>query len=180
MINDTQMDSGEKLRWECKAMGRPRPTYRWLRNGLPLMSQVPIKPWNTLLLTSMKHQNSYIEFTWMGSILERRGLHITMENLEIIFLHMSFFWQSGIEILNGELTIHKVQQTDSGMYQCVAENKYAAIYSSAELKILGSRVFPVKSVILKIDGTAKENKPFFLQQRVPWNLPQKGASLHSE
>ncbi|CAG14336.1 unnamed protein product, partial [Tetraodon nigroviridis] len=64
MINDTQMDSGEKLRWECKAMGRPRPTYRWLRNGLPLMSQ------------------------------------------------------SGIEILNGELTIHKVQQTDSGMYQC--------------------------------------------------------------
>lgn len=60
MINDTQMDSGEKLRWECKAMGRPRPTYRWLRNGLPLMSQVPIVPWNTLLLTShctMKHQN---------------------------------------------------------------------------------------------------------------------------
>lgn len=44
MINDTQMDSGEKLRWECKAMGRPRPTYRWLRNGLPLTSQVPISP----------------------------------------------------------------------------------------------------------------------------------------
>uniref|UniRef100_A0A7N6BD67 Contactin-5 n=1 Tax=Anabas testudineus TaxID=64144 RepID=A0A7N6BD67_ANATE len=32
MINDTQMDSGEKLQWECKATGRPRPTYRWLRN----------------------------------------------------------------------------------------------------------------------------------------------------
>lgn len=40
MINDTQMDSGEKLQWECKATGRPRPTYRWLRNGLPLTSQV--------------------------------------------------------------------------------------------------------------------------------------------
>lgn len=26
---------------------------------------------------------------------------------------------------------------DSGMYQCVAENKYGAVYSSAELKILG-------------------------------------------
>eukprot|EP00066_Takifugu_rubripes_P004963 XP_003968701.1 PREDICTED: contactin-5 [Takifugu rubripes] len=84
MINDTQMDSGEKLRWECKATGRPRPTYRWLRNGLPLTSQ------------------------------------------------------SGVEILNGELTIHKVQQTDSGMYQCVGENKYGAIYSNAELKILAS------------------------------------------
>lgn len=40
MINDTQMDSGEKLQWECKAIGRPRPTYRWIRNGLPLTSQV--------------------------------------------------------------------------------------------------------------------------------------------
>lgn len=84
MINDTQMDSGEKLQWECKATGRPRPTYRWLRNGLPLTSQ------------------------------------------------------ARIEIVNGELTIHRVQQMDSGMYQCIAENKYGAIYSSAELKILAS------------------------------------------
>lgn len=84
MINDTQMDSGEKLQWECKATGRPRPTYRWLLNGLPLTSQ------------------------------------------------------ARIEIVNGELTIHRVQQTDSGMYQCIAENKYGAVYSSAELKILAS------------------------------------------
>lgn len=48
MINDTQMDSGEKLQWECKAIGRPRPTYRWLRNGLPLTSQVPILLHSTL------------------------------------------------------------------------------------------------------------------------------------
>uniref|UniRef100_A0A8C1TKS6 Contactin-5 n=1 Tax=Cyprinus carpio TaxID=7962 RepID=A0A8C1TKS6_CYPCA len=67
MINDTQLDSGEQLRWECRATGKPRPTYRWLRNGEPLNSQ-----------------------------------------------------------------------TDSGMYQCIAENKYGAIYSSAELKILAS------------------------------------------
>ncbi|XP_034095686.1 contactin-5 isoform X5 [Gymnodraco acuticeps] len=82
MINDTQMDSGEKLQWECKAMGRPRPTYHWLRNGLPLTSQ------------------------------------------------------GRMEIVNGELTIHRVQQTDSGMYQCVAGNKYGSINSNAELKIL--------------------------------------------
>lgn len=49
MINDTQMDSGEKLQWECKAIGRPRPTYRWLRNGLPLTSQVPTLLHNTHL-----------------------------------------------------------------------------------------------------------------------------------
>ncbi|RXN25200.1 contactin-5 isoform X1 [Labeo rohita] len=40
MINDTQLDSGEQLHWECRATGKPRPTYRWLRNGEPLNSQV--------------------------------------------------------------------------------------------------------------------------------------------
>lgn len=49
--------------------------------------------------------------------------------------------QSRVEMLNGELIIHRVQQADSGMYQCVAENKYGAIYSSAELKILGKYLY---------------------------------------
>uniref|UniRef100_A0AAR2IWC7 Contactin-5 n=1 Tax=Pygocentrus nattereri TaxID=42514 RepID=A0AAR2IWC7_PYGNA len=84
MINDSQLDSGEQLQWECRATGKPRPTYRWLRNGEPLTPQ------------------------------------------------------NRVEMLNGELIIHRVQQADSGMYQCVAENKYGAIYSSAELKILAS------------------------------------------
>ncbi|KAA0714687.1 Contactin-5 Precursor [Triplophysa tibetana] len=84
MINDTQLDSGEQLRWECRAAGKPRPTYRWMRNGEPLSPQ------------------------------------------------------SRVEMVNGELIIHRLQQADSGMYQCIAENKYGSIYSSAELKILAS------------------------------------------
>ncbi|GAA6075433.1 contactin-5, partial [Tachysurus ichikawai] len=45
---------------------------------------------------------------------------------------------SQVQTLNGELIIQKVQPGDSGMYQCVAENKYGTIYSNAELKILAS------------------------------------------
>lgn len=40
-------------------------------------------------------------------------------------------------MVNGVLMIHNVNQSDAGMYQCLAENKYGAIYASAELKILG-------------------------------------------
>ncbi|XP_059961217.1 contactin-5 [Mesoplodon densirostris] len=83
-LNDTQLDSGSPLRWECKATGKPRPTYRWLKNGVPLLLQ------------------------------------------------------SRIEMFNGVLMIHNVNQSDAGMYQCLAENKYGAIYGSAELKILAS------------------------------------------
>lgn len=45
--------------------------------------------------------------------------------------------QNRIEMVNGLLMIHSVNQSDAGMYQCLAENKYGAIYASAELKILG-------------------------------------------
>uniref|UniRef100_A0A3Q2LI49 Contactin-5 n=1 Tax=Equus caballus TaxID=9796 RepID=A0A3Q2LI49_HORSE len=83
-LNDTQLDSGSPLRWECKATGKPRPTYRWLKNGVPLLPQ------------------------------------------------------SRVEMVNGVLMIHNVNQSDAGMYQCLAENKYGAIYASAELKILAS------------------------------------------
>lgn len=40
-------------------------------------------------------------------------------------------------MVNGVLMIHSVNQSDAGMYQCVAENKHGAIYAGAELKILG-------------------------------------------
>ncbi|XP_036758713.2 contactin-5 [Manis pentadactyla] len=83
-LNDTQLDSGSPLRWECKATGKPRPTYRWLKNGMPLLPQ------------------------------------------------------SRVEMVNGVLMINHVNQSDAGMYQCLAENKYGAIYASAELKILAS------------------------------------------
>uniref|UniRef100_H0WQI0 Contactin-5 n=2 Tax=Otolemur garnettii TaxID=30611 RepID=H0WQI0_OTOGA len=89
-LNDTQLDSGSPLRWECKATGKPRPTYRWLKNGAPYSPQ------------------------------------------------------SRVEMVNGVLMIHSVNQSDAGMYQCLAENKYGAIYASAELKILASApTFPL-------------------------------------
>lgn len=122
MINDTQMDSGEKLQWECKATGRPRPTYRWLRNGLPLTSQVP-----------PPLQRSVV------SVCRWRRETSRLFRLFVVFHQGAFLFSQGrLEIATGELTIHKVQQADSGMYQCVAENKYGGVYSNAELKILGS------------------------------------------
>lgn len=140
MINDTQMDSGEKLQWECKAMGRPRPTYRWLRNGLPLTSQVPALRHNTLAFLILPRNIWIIPFK-----LHNHCIYSIIPSKISLFTYDSFVFffllQGRVEIVNGEVTIHKVQQTDSGMYQCIGENKYGAIYSNAELKILGSGTF---------------------------------------
>ncbi|XP_030076873.1 contactin-2 [Microcaecilia unicolor] len=41
--------------------------------------------------------------------------------------------QDRIEVTSGELRISKITAEDSGMYQCIAENKHGSVYTSAEL-----------------------------------------------
>ncbi|XP_050760539.1 contactin-6-like isoform X4 [Gymnogyps californianus] len=72
------------LFWECKAKGKPSPSYSWLKNGQPLTSE------------------------------ER------------------------IQIENGTLIIPMLNMSDSGLYQCVAENKYDTIYANAELRVIAA------------------------------------------
>uniref|UniRef100_A0A8C6VDF9 Contactin 6 n=1 Tax=Naja naja TaxID=35670 RepID=A0A8C6VDF9_NAJNA len=81
---NTQLSLYETLVWECEAIGKPKPSYSWFKNGKPLTSE------------------------------ER------------------------IQIENGTLTISMLNISDSGLYQCVAENKYDSIYSNAELRVMAS------------------------------------------
>ncbi|XP_040348087.1 contactin-3 isoform X3 [Herpailurus yagouaroundi] len=84
LIRDVELAVEDNLFWECRASGKPKPSYRWLKNGEAL-------------------------------VLEER-----------------------IQIENGALTISNLNVTDSGMFQCIAENKHGLIYSSAELKVIAS------------------------------------------
>ncbi|XP_014802090.1 PREDICTED: contactin-6 [Calidris pugnax] len=74
----------DSLFWECKAKGKPSPSYSWLKNGQALASE------------------------------ER------------------------IQIENGTLIIRMLHMSDSGLYQCVAENKHGTIYASAELRVIAA------------------------------------------
>ncbi|OXB81552.1 UNVERIFIED_CONTAM: hypothetical protein H355_008400 [Colinus virginianus] len=84
MITDTEIAVEDTLFWDCRASGKPKPSYRWLKNG---------------------------------------------DQLSI---------EGRIQIENGALTISNLNLTDSGRYQCIAENKHGVIYSSAELRVVAS------------------------------------------
>uniref|UniRef100_A0A8C5JN53 Contactin-3 n=1 Tax=Junco hyemalis TaxID=40217 RepID=A0A8C5JN53_JUNHY len=83
-IQDVEVAVEDTLSWECRASGKPKPSYRWLKNG---------------------------------------------EQLAI---------EGRIQIENGALTISNLNLTDSGRYQCIAENKHGVISSSAELRVVAS------------------------------------------
>uniref|UniRef100_A0A673CCR2 Contactin 3b n=1 Tax=Sphaeramia orbicularis TaxID=375764 RepID=A0A673CCR2_9TELE len=86
-LTDTALSIQENLFWECKASGKPKPSYSWLKN-------------------------------------------------ELFSLPLSL--QGRVQIENGALSIAALNLSDSGMYQCVAENKHGIIYSSAQLMVLAS------------------------------------------
>uniref|UniRef100_A0A096LYG5 Contactin 3b n=1 Tax=Poecilia formosa TaxID=48698 RepID=A0A096LYG5_POEFO len=85
-ITDTARSIEENLFWECKANGKPKPSYSWLKNGEQMVAEVMAR----------------------------------------------------VEIENGALSITALNLSDSGMYQCVAENKHGSVYSSAQLMVLAS------------------------------------------
>ncbi|XP_045435466.1 contactin-4 isoform X1 [Pipistrellus kuhlii] len=102
-ISDIQVAMEESISWECRASGRPRPTYRWLKNGEPLLAQ------------------------------------------------------DRVHIEQGWLNITRVSLADAGMYQCVAENRHGAVFSSAELSVIAagpdfSRALLKRVTLVRVGG----------------------------
>ena len=60
---------------------------------------------------------------------------------KVIVLCSSFPSQDRIHIEQGTLNLTAANLSDAGMYQCVAENRHGAIFSSAELSVIGEYLF---------------------------------------
>ncbi|XP_076984777.1 contactin-6 [Tamandua tetradactyla] len=80
-----------------------------------------------------------------------------------------------IQIENGTLTIMMLNVSDSGVYQCAAENKYQIIYVNAELRVLASAPdfskIPIKKYsVVQVGGDiAIECKPnAFPKAAITW------------
>lgn len=62
--------------------------------------------------------------------------------------------QGRVQIENGALSIAVLNLSESGMYQCVAENKHGIIYSSAQLMVLG-KIAPILLICLCVWSSPK-------------------------
>uniref|UniRef100_A0A673FRF3 Contactin-2-like n=1 Tax=Sinocyclocheilus rhinocerous TaxID=307959 RepID=A0A673FRF3_9TELE len=117
VMSDSEVEISSELQWSCAAAGKPRPTIHWLRNGQPLITQV-------------SHMRlSRLRLIYAYSVLENSSC---LRGSEILTLTCV---QDRVEVNNGRLRISNLALEDSGMYQCVAENKHGTIYSNAELRV---------------------------------------------
>ncbi|XP_075871810.1 contactin-3 [Nelusetta ayraudi] len=102
-VTDAAPSIQENLFWECRASGKPKPSYSWLKNGQPLAPE------------------------------------------------------GRVQIENGALSITSLSLSDSGMYQCVAENKHGVVYAAAQLMVLAApptfAKSPLKAVLKARSGS---------------------------
>ncbi|TRZ04084.1 hypothetical protein DNTS_016588 [Danionella cerebrum] len=108
---DVQRAIDESLLWECKASAKPKPSYRWLKNGEPLES-----------------------------------------------------FEDRIQVVNGALSINPLSLSDTGMYQCIAENRYGRVFANAELRVIA--VAPdFSSSLLKPQTLARQGGDVLIECR---------------
>ena len=100
------------------------------------------------------------------------------------YAELSLFPPQGrVQIENGALSIAALNLSDSGMYQCVAENKHGIIYSSAQLMVLGKNCIPPSAFILLICLCVWSSPKIKKKKKQPSSLPAKALlsdqSAHS-
>lgn len=108
---DVQRAIDESLLWECKASAKPKPSYRWLKNGEPLES-----------------------------------------------------FEDRIQVINGALSISSLTLSDTGMYQCIAENRHGRVFANAELRVIA--VAPdFSNSVLKAQTLARQGGDVLIECR---------------
>lgn len=59
LIKDVEIAVEDNLYWECRASGKPKPSYRWLKNGEALVLEVRSCAWRLLPLPAVCSVNAF-------------------------------------------------------------------------------------------------------------------------
>uniref|UniRef100_A0A3B3T7B9 Contactin 3b n=1 Tax=Paramormyrops kingsleyae TaxID=1676925 RepID=A0A3B3T7B9_9TELE len=154
---DTALAIGEKLLWECKANGKPKPSYSWLRNGETLATEVENGALSIAAVNlsdaamyqcvaENKHGVLYssAELLVLGKPLRtllkaRAGTEVVLECRPQAYPQAVTLWKkvfSRILLLpGGTLKIINVTKADGGSYTCMARNQFGTASTTGRLLI---------------------------------------------
>uniref|UniRef100_A0A8C0VKL8 Contactin 6 n=1 Tax=Cyanistes caeruleus TaxID=156563 RepID=A0A8C0VKL8_CYACU len=159
----TYAAKGSSVRLECFALGNPVPSISWKRSdGNSLAKKIQHKTGGVLEIPNVEEDDEGSYECMAGNT---RGINIARGQL-FVYVQLKLNWlktdwglfweckargtpspsyswlKNGqpliIQIENGTLLIPMLNLSDSGLYQCVAENKYDTIYANAELRVIAA------------------------------------------
>ncbi|XP_010221676.1 PREDICTED: contactin-2 [Tinamus guttatus] len=146
---DTYALAGQMVTLECFAFGNPVPRIKWRKvDGSQPSKWISSEPLLQIQDVGFEDEGTYEceaenakgRVTHQGRVIIQAKIKKTDGNAV-----------NRIEVSGGELRFSKLVLEDSGMYQCVAENKHGTIYASAELTVQALapdfRLNPVKRLI---------------------------------
>uniref|UniRef100_A0A8C2FRF1 Contactin 3a, tandem duplicate 2 n=1 Tax=Cyprinus carpio TaxID=7962 RepID=A0A8C2FRF1_CYPCA len=162
-MRDNALSIEERLFWECKANGKPKPSYSWLKNGELLAAEVKFKQWCNAgmyqCVAENKHGIIYFsaELVVLASppdfsrsplralLKAKTGSTVIMECRPQAFPTAISMWRKGNEpvqsseritlLPDGTLRITNVTKMDGGNYACLARNQFGAASTTGRLLV---------------------------------------------
>ncbi|KAM4613377.1 contactin-3 isoform 2-T2 [Polymixia lowei] len=161
-MTDTALSIEENFFWECKASGKPKPSYSWLKNDENLMSEGRIQIENGGLsiaalnlsdagmyqcVAENKHASppSFSKAPLRALLKARSGSEVTLECKPQASPPAISLWKKGTEVLqrteritllpNGTLKIANVTRRDAASYTCIAKNQFGTASTTGRLLI---------------------------------------------
>uniref|UniRef100_A0A8D3CMN0 Contactin 2 n=1 Tax=Scophthalmus maximus TaxID=52904 RepID=A0A8D3CMN0_SCOMX len=146
---ETYALAGHTTPLECFAYGNPVPKLRWRKvDGLMPSKAGASAEGPTLVLPELSFDdegvyeceayNSEGSDTYQGRIsvqAQPEWLQVMSDSEVEISSELHWSCVDRVEVNGARLKISNLALEDSGMYQCVAENKHGTIYSTAELRV---------------------------------------------
>uniref|UniRef100_A0A3Q2DBY3 Contactin 2 n=1 Tax=Cyprinodon variegatus TaxID=28743 RepID=A0A3Q2DBY3_CYPVA len=122
VMSDSEVEISSELHWTCLAAGKPRPTVRWIRNGLFLSTQFP---WLVLGWSLGGH------WLVLGWSLAGPWLVVGWS----LGGHWLVLGWSLAVTPDGTLWIYNISRADEGKYTCFAENYLGKANSTGHLSV---------------------------------------------
>uniref|UniRef100_A0AAR2LTC0 Contactin 3b n=1 Tax=Pygocentrus nattereri TaxID=42514 RepID=A0AAR2LTC0_PYGNA len=146
-MTDTALSIEENLFWECKANGKPKPSYSWLKNGEPLMPESRVLIENGALTISsltLSDGGMYqcVAENKHGIVYASAELMVLGKTRSVSFCPLTscallFVWVfSRLSLFpNGTLKIANVTKRDGGIYTCIAKNQFGSASTAEPTRI---------------------------------------------
>uniref|UniRef100_A0A671Z3G5 Contactin 4 n=1 Tax=Sparus aurata TaxID=8175 RepID=A0A671Z3G5_SPAAU len=142
---DVQKLIDDSLVWECKATGKPKPSYRWMKNGENLESaEERIQVANGALSISrltLTDTGMYqcVAGNKHGEVYSNAELRVIgkLRVCACVCVRPYSSWHRDVVTIlgNGNLRIWNATKSDAGLYTCVARNQFGVASSTGSITV---------------------------------------------